>query len=67
MDKNEADLFVDVTRQMGKKSWSKDTKFTLANRKGDVLHSQSTRSVGGAVSNMIKYINKHREVSALFE
>jgi hypothetical protein len=63
-DKTKADLILQVTRQLGKgglKAWVKDTKIVLQDRKGNILHSGSTRSIGGAVGDVVDYIRRHYE------
>lgn len=57
--KEKADYVVQITRQLGKKSWSKDTKLVVSNRDGEVVLANSTRSVGGAADDIAEYIKKH--------
>jgi hypothetical protein len=59
--KEKADFVLQVVRQLGKKSWKKDTKVVLANREGEVVFSNSTRTVGGGVGDVADYIKKHSE------
>lgn len=59
--KEKADYVLEITRELGKKRWSKDTKFVLSNRDGDVVLAKSTRSVGGSVGEVADYIHKHSE------
>jgi hypothetical protein len=59
--KEKADYVVQITRQLGKKSWSKDTKIVMSNRDGEVVMSNSTRSIGGACDDIAEYIYKHHE------
>jgi hypothetical protein len=59
--KERADYILQVTRQLGKKSWKKDTKVVLSNKNGDVVLAKSTRTVGGAVGDIVDYIHKHHE------
>ena len=57
--REKADYILQVTRQLGKKSWRKDTKVVLSNRDGEVVLAKSTRSVGGAMGDVKDYIKKH--------
>jgi hypothetical protein len=59
--KDKADFILQVTRQLGKKSWKKDTKLVLSNRNGEVVLAKSTRTVGGAMGDVVDYIHKHYE------
>lgn len=59
--KDKADYILQVTRQLGKKSWKKDTKVVLSNREGEVLFSNSTRSVGGAMGDVADYVRRQTE------
>ena len=59
--KEKADYILQITRQLGKKSWRKDTKVVLSNREGEVVFTNSTRSVGGAMGDVADYIKKHHE------
>lgn len=59
--KEKADYILEITRQLGKKRWSKDTKFVLSNRDGEVVLAKSTRSVGGSMGEVADYIHKHSE------
>jgi hypothetical protein len=59
--KEKADYILQVTRQLGKKSWKKDTKIVLSNRNGDVVLAKSTRTVGGAAGDVVEYIHAHHE------
>jgi hypothetical protein len=59
--KENADYVLQITRQLGKHAWRKDTKVALSNRNGDVVLAKSTRSVGGAMGDVADYIRKHRE------
>jgi ribosomal protein L31E len=59
--KERADFVLQIVRQLGKKSWKKDTKVVLANREGEVVFSNSTRTVGGGVGDVADYIKKHSE------
>ena len=59
--KEKADFVLQVTRQLGKKSWKKDTKFVLANRDGEVVLAKSTRTVGGGMGDVVDYIHQHSE------
>jgi hypothetical protein len=59
--KEKADYVLQITRQRGKHSWRKDTKIALSNRNGDVVLAKSTRSVGGAMGDVVDYIKKHGE------
>ena len=60
-NKDQADYILQVTRQLGKKSWKKDTKVVLANRAGEVVFANSTRSVGGAMGDVIDFIRKRSQ------
>lgn len=59
--KEKADYVLQVTRQLGKHSWKKDTKVVLSNREGEVVFSNSTRSVGGAMGDVADFVKKHNE------
>lgn len=59
--KDRADYILQITRQRGKHVWRKDTKIALSNRNGDVVMAKSTRSVGGAMGDVVDYIKKHSE------
>lgn len=59
--KDKADYVLQVTRQLGKKRWSKDTKIALSNRDGEVVLTKSTRSIGGAMGDVSDYIRSHDE------
>lgn len=59
--KEKADFILEITRELGKKRWSKDTKFVLSNREGEVILAKSTRSVGGSIGEVADYIHKHSE------
>lgn len=59
--KEKADFVLQIVRQLGKKSWKKDTKVVLANKEGEVVFSNSTRTVGGGVGDIADYIKKHSE------
>ena len=59
--KDKADFVLQVTRQLGKKSWKKDTKLVLANREGEVVLAKSTRTVGGGMGDVVDYIHQHSE------
>lgn len=59
--KEKADYILQVTRQLGKKSWKKDTKVVLSNRNGEVVLAKSARTVGGAAGDIADYIHKHHE------
>ena len=59
--KEKADYTLKITRQLGKRSVRKDTKFVLSNREGEVVLTNSTRSVGGAVGDVVHYIRKHQQ------
>src|SRR5437016_3083062 len=53
--KEKADFVLQVTRQLGKKSWKKDTKLVLSNRDGEVVLAKSTRTVGGGMGDVVDY------------
>lgn len=57
--KKKADYVLEITRQRGKHAWRKDTKIALSDRDGDVVMATSTRTVGGAMGDVVKYIRKH--------
>jgi hypothetical protein len=59
--KEKADFVLQIVRQLGKKSWKKDTKVVLANREGEVVFTNSTRSVGGGVGDVADFIRKQSE------
>lgn len=59
--KDKADFILQVTRQLGKKSWKKDTKVVLSDRNGEVVLAKSTRSVGGAMGDIVDYVRKRSE------
>lgn len=59
--KEKADYVVQITRQLGKKSWSKDTKLVMSNKDGEVVLANSTRSVGGAADDIYEYIRKNHQ------
>jgi hypothetical protein len=59
--KEKADFVVQITRQLGKKSWSKDTKLVMSNRDGEVVLANSTRSIGGAADDIAEYIRKRNQ------
>lgn len=59
--KEKADYVLEITRQLGKKRWAKDTKFVLSTRDGDVVLAKSTRSIGGSMGDVADYIHKHSE------
>jgi hypothetical protein len=59
--KDRADYILQVTRQLGKKSWKKDTKLVLSNKDGDVVLAKSTRTVGGGMGDVVDYIHEHHE------
>jgi hypothetical protein len=59
--KDKADFVLQVTRQLGKKSWKKDTKFVLSNRDGEVVLAKSTRTVGGGMGDVVDYLHQHSE------
>ncbi len=59
--KDKADYVLQITRQLGKKSWRKDTKVVLSNREGEVVFTHSTRSVGGAMGDVADFIRKRHE------
>jgi hypothetical protein len=59
--KEKADFILQVTRQLGKKSWKKDTKVVLSNRDGEVILAKSTRSVGGAMGDIVDYVRKQSQ------
>lgn len=59
--KEKADYILQVTRQLGKKSWRKDTKVALSNKEGEVVLTKSTRSIGGAMGDVSDYIRSHHE------
>jgi len=59
--KEKADYILQVTRQLGKKSWGKDVKIVLSNREGEVVLAKSTRSVGGAMGDVADYIRRKHE------
>jgi len=59
--KEKADFILQVTRQLGKKSWSKDTKVVLSSREGDVVLAKSARSIGGAIGEVAEYVKKLSE------
>jgi hypothetical protein len=59
--KEKADFVLQVTRQLGKKSWKKDTKLVLSNRDGEVVLAKSTRTVGGGMGDVVDYVHQHSE------
>jgi hypothetical protein len=59
--KEKADFVLQVTRQLGKKSWKKDTKLVLSNREGEVVLAKSTRTVGGGMGDVVDYLHKQSE------
>jgi hypothetical protein len=59
--KDKADYILQIIRQLGKKSWSKDTKVALSNQNGEVVYSNSTRSIGGAMGDIVEFIKKRHE------
>lgn len=59
--KDKADYVLQITRQLGKHSWRKDTKIVLSNKDGEVKFTNSTRSVGGAMGGVAEYIRRRQE------
>jgi len=59
--REKADYVLQITRQLGKKSWKKDTKVVLSNREGEVVFTNSTRTIGGAMDGVAGYIHKKHE------
>lgn len=59
--KEKADYVLQVTRQLGKKRWSKDTKIALSNKNGEVVLAKSTRSVGGAMGEVVDFVKTRSE------
>jgi len=59
--RDKADYVLQITRQLGKKSWKKDTKVALVNRAGEVVYANSTRSIGGGVGDVVDFIRKPKE------
>lgn len=59
--REKADYILQVTRQLGKKRWSKDTKIALSNREGEVVLTKSTRSIGGAMGDVVDFVRSHSE------
>ncbi len=59
--KDKADYVLQITRQLGKHSWRKDTKIAVVNRAGEVVFANSTRSIGGAMGDVVDFINKRKQ------
>lgn len=59
--RDKADYILQITRQLGKKSWRKDTKLVVSNREGKVVYANSTRSVGGGMGDVADHVRKHYE------
>ena len=64
-NKDKADYAVILEHEGGKEPFSRDNKFALFNRDGDVIKSGSTRSLGNAVKEACRVImNDWREPSS---
>lgn len=59
--RDKAEYILQITRQLGKKSWRKDTKLVVSNREGKVVYANSTRSVGGGMGDVADHLRKHHE------
>ncbi|MCI0419233.1 MAG: hypothetical protein L0387_12230 [Acidobacteria bacterium] len=59
--RDKAEYILQITRQLGKKSWRKDTKPVVSNREGKVVYANSTRSVGGGMGDVADHVRKHHE------
>ena len=55
-NKDKADYAVILEHEGGKEPFSKDNKFALFNKDGDVIKSGSTRSLGNAVKEACRVI-----------
>jgi hypothetical protein len=59
--RDKADYILQITRLLGKKGWRKDTKLVLSDREGKVVYANSTRTVGGAMGDVVDHVRKHHE------